>query len=76
MLTASPEWFTAGGKPGQFANEALEFVKKKFGAENILTASLHLDEKTPHLQVLLTPIVEKKVSANSGRRIISTAQRR
>lgn len=60
MLTASPEWFTAGGKPGQFANEALEFVKKKFGAENILTASLHLDEKTPHLQVLLTPIVEKK----------------
>jgi hypothetical protein len=60
MLTASPEWFTAGGKPGQFANEAMEFVKKKFGAENILTASLHLDEKTPHLQVLFTPIVEKK----------------
>lgn len=59
MLTASPEWFTAGGKPTQFANEALEFAKNKFGAENILTASLHLDETTPHLQVLFTPIVEK-----------------
>lgn len=60
VLTASPEWFTAGGKPEQFANEAMKFVKNKYGAENILTASLHLDEKTPHLQLLFTPIVEKK----------------
>jgi hypothetical protein len=59
MLTASPEWFTAGGKPAQFANEAFEFAKAKFGEQNILTASLHLDETTPHLQVLFTPIVEK-----------------
>lgn len=60
MLAASPEWFAAGGKPGQFANEALEWAYAKFGKENILTASLHRDEKTPHLQILLTPIVEKK----------------
>ena len=60
MLAASPEWFTAGGKPGRFANEALEWAYAKFGKENILTASLHRDEKTPHLQILLTPIVEKK----------------
>lgn len=60
MLAASPEWFTAGGKPGQFANEALEWAYAKFGKENLLTASLHRDEKTPHLQILLTPIVEIK----------------
>ena len=60
MLAASPEWFTGGGKPGRFANEALEWAYAKFGKENILTASLHRDEKTPHLQILLTPIVEKK----------------
>ena len=60
MLAASPEWFTAGGKPGRFANESLEWAYAKFGKENILTASLHRDEKTPHLQILLTPIVEKK----------------
>ena len=60
MLAASPEWFTAGGKPGRFASEALEWAYAKFGKENILTASLHRDEKTPHLQILLTPIVEKK----------------
>ena len=60
MLAASPDWFAAGGKPGQFANEALEWACAKFGKENILTASLHRDEKTPHLQVLLTPIVEIK----------------
>jgi len=60
MLAASPDWFAAGGKPGQFANEALEWVYAKFGKENVLTASLHRDEKTPHLQVLLTPIVEIK----------------
>jgi hypothetical protein len=60
MLAASPEWFAAGGKPGRFASEALEWAYAKFGKENILTASLHRDEKTPHLQILLTPIVEKK----------------
>jgi hypothetical protein len=60
MLAASPEWFAAGGKPGLFANEALEWAYAKFGKENILTASLHRDEKTPHLQILLTPIVEIK----------------
>lgn len=60
MLAASPDWFAAGGKPGQFANEALDWAYAKFGKENILTASLHRDEKTPHLQILLTPIVEKK----------------
>lgn len=60
MLAASPEWFAAGGKPGLFANEAMEWAYAKFGKENILTASLHRDEKTPHLQILLTPIVEKK----------------
>ena len=60
MLAASPDWFAAGGKPGQFANEALEWAYTKFGKENILTASLHRDETTPHLQVLLTPIVEIK----------------
>ena len=46
MLAASPEWFTAGGKPGRFANESLEWAYAKFGKENILTASLHRDEKT------------------------------
>lgn len=60
MLAASPDWFAAGGKPGRFASEALEWAYAKFGKENILTASLHRDEKTPHLQILLTPIVEKK----------------
>lgn len=60
LLSASPEWFAAGGKPGRFASEALEWAYAKFGKENILTASLHRDEKTPHLQILLTPIVEKK----------------
>ena len=45
MLAASPEWFTGGGKPGRFANEALEWAYAKFGKENILTASLHRDEK-------------------------------
>lgn len=60
MLAASADWFAAGGKPGRFASEALEWAYAKFGKENVLTASLHRDEKTPHLQVLLTPIVEIK----------------
>jgi hypothetical protein len=36
--------------------EALEFVAERFGGrENILTATIHRDEMTPHLQVLVMP---------------------
>ena len=55
-----PNGVPPAANPGDSRMSPFEWAYAKFGKENILTASLHRDEKTPHLQILLTPIVEKK----------------
>jgi len=42
----------------QFQREAMEWLKAKFGAD-LLHVSLHLDETTPHMHVLVAPTYEK-----------------
>lgn len=49
----------------QFFEDALEFIKRRYGASNIISAVVHKDEKTPHLHVNFTPIREKKLSAKA-----------
>ena len=58
MITASPEFF-AGKKPGEvraFFEYALEFLKTKQAAETIVSAVVHVDEKTPHMHLCFVPI--------------------
>lgn len=64
MLTASPEWFAAGGDLKAWANATTRWIKQEFGSKNLLTLSLHLDEKTPHIQALIVPIHEGKLRAS------------
>ena len=35
---------------------ALEFIKEKYGTDNILSAVVHLDENAPHLHAVFVPI--------------------
>lgn len=47
------------GKAGQddYFKRALKFIARQFGGmENILTAAIHRDETTPHMQVLVMPL--------------------
>lgn len=57
LITASPEW-SEWGKEGEkeFFDKSLEFLKAKHGAENVITTSIHRDEKTPHLVAYVVPI--------------------
>lgn len=60
LITASPEFF-AGKKPGEvkaFFEYALEFLKTKQAAETIVSAVVHVDEKTPHMHLCFVPITE------------------
>ena len=60
LVTASPEFF-AGKKPKEvkeFFAHALEFLKTKQAAETILSAVVHVDEKTPHMHLCFVPITE------------------
>ncbi len=42
--------------PLAWARSALAFVETRHGAENTLSAHLHLDEKTPHVHVVAAPV--------------------
>ena len=64
MITASPEAFKRNGgdltDKSDYFKKSMEWLQKKHGAENIVAASLHLDEKTPHLSVFVVPVVNQK----------------
>jgi hypothetical protein len=47
----------ANGKLNDWCNDNLDWLKKNFGAENVVSAVLHLDEKTPHIHATVVPIV-------------------
>lgn len=49
----------------RFFIKALEFLQGKYGAENIIYASVHNGEKPPHMHVGLVPITEDyRLNAN------------
>lgn len=66
LLTASPAFFrpedpAAAGlydeeKTRLFTRDALAWAEAHFGADNIISATLHVDESTPHLQLIIQPI--------------------
>lgn len=62
VLGASPEFFKkANCTPYDYLMKAASFVAEKHGDENIVAINMHFDEKTPHVHLLVTPIVEKEV---------------
>lgn len=44
----------------KFFESVHRFLQKKYGAENEICASVHLDETTPHLHYAFVPVVEDK----------------
>ncbi|NYI42514.1 plasmid recombination protein [Demequina lutea] len=57
----APDWKTTGdiGDAGRrFQTAALAWVCERFGQHRIVATSLHLDEDSPQLQVIFTPVTE------------------
>lgn len=54
VVSASPEFFRGmpKAKIEEWANSQVDFMKKEFGAQ-LKLAVLHLDEKTPHLHIMI-----------------------
>lgn len=66
VLTASPEWFKRGPdgqaedmRASKWVADNLEFLKKTFGEKNVVSFTLHQDEKTPHIHAVVIPLTEK-----------------
>ena len=60
LITASPEFFQ--GKSQQeirsYFERALEFMKSKQNPDTIISAVVHMDEKTPHMHLCFVPLTE------------------
>lgn len=60
MLTGSHEdmkRIETEGKLGQWCDDNLTWLRKTYGADNLVSAVLHLDEATAHIHATVVPIV-------------------
>ena len=62
LITATPEFFKGKKRSElkEFFNEALEFIKQNQAPETIISAVVHLDEKSPHMHLCFVPLKEDK----------------
>jgi len=60
IITASPIFFKDKSKEERrkFFETAVAFLSRKIGRENIFSAVVHLDEKTPHMHLGFVPITK------------------
>lgn len=76
LMSASPEFFRPrGGEAGTW-DEArlqawtpvtLDWLKQEWGEKNVVSAVLHLDETTPHIQAVVVPIDPDSGKMNASR---------
>lgn len=52
------ERITSEGRLDEWCNDNLRYLADTFGKENIVSAVLHMDERTPHIHATLVPIVK------------------
>ena len=50
----------AEGKLDEWIEATLDWFRKEFGEENVVSAVLHMDETTPHLHVTVVPITTEE----------------
>ena len=61
MLSASTEdilRIQSEGKIEEWAKDNLTYLQNTFGKENVVSATLHLDEDAPHIHASVVPIVQ------------------
>ncbi|HIH3745184.1 TPA: MobV family relaxase [Escherichia coli] len=58
VMTASPEWWTKATSEQQadFFDQAHKWLADKYGADRIITATIHRDETSPHLSAFVVPL--------------------
>lgn len=68
LITASPEFINklSEKEKREYFERATEFMKSEIGEDRIISAVVHMDEKTPHMHLVFCPInKEGKLSAKS-----------
>ena len=68
LITASPEFMAAlpPKEQREFFDRAYQFIADKVGKNNIISAVVHMDERTPHMHLSFCPITtDKRLSAKT-----------
>lgn len=60
VMTASPEWWKTASSDQQqaFFTRSVEWLADKYGADRIITATVHRDETSPHLSAFVVPLTQ------------------
>ena len=79
VIGASPSWFRRkGADDSAYFAQALDWLREKHGADNVVGWSIHRDEKTPHLVAYVVPLdAAGKLNAKAftgGRALLSSMQ--
>lgn len=70
-ISASPEFFKSR-KPKEwkaYFSDVREFLGHKYGHENVLSWNVHCDETTPHMHLLMVPVI----ATEKGKKYSSSA---
>ncbi|WP_319784513.1 MobV family relaxase [Oceanisphaera sp. IT1-181] len=59
LITASPEYFEAGDDGTKYFEDAVDWLKARHGAENVVATTVHRDETSPHLVAYVVPLDDK-----------------
>ena len=66
LITASPEFFEGKTKKEilSYYTHACRFMEERVGKQNIISAVVHMDEKTPHMHLVFVPLTsDNRLSA-------------
>jgi hypothetical protein len=44
----------------EWCKATVDFAKERFGKENVVSAQLHMDEQTPHIHIMCTPLIKDR----------------
>jgi hypothetical protein len=48
-----------------FFEDSTKFFMNRYGAENVVNATVHMDERTPHMHIGVVPITQERLSAKN-----------
>lgn len=77
FIGSSPNAFKNRESDEKYFNDALEWLKQRHGAENVVSAHIHRDETTPHMVAYVVPRDGDKLNAKKwlgGKAVLSKMQ--
>jgi hypothetical protein len=67
LITSDRDFFKSlePNKQREFFKTSAEWLKDRYGAENVVSAKVHMDEITPHMHFCLVPMRDGKLTAKT-----------